>query len=220
MMRNYNFKKFLFIAISLIVLLGCSKSQEEDNINDKNYIINDGGNIKFVFDEGLNDDPKFRLQKDTNGLYIFNLYSQNQSIQRLSVRLLDGNSIVFNKVSGYIHSINWRSNLYWWLLEGDTVANITKTYFNPFTGEIQYINLPPLINWKDVLIPTINPISYTDELTGRGSIVIAPINEMRWDTMKIYVEYIHSITRQEEGSNFFEIIGTKTIMDSVYIVLR
>ena len=106
------------------------------------------------------------------------------------------------------------------MLEGDTVANITELYFNPYTGEYQYINLPPLINWQDVLVPTINPSCYTEEDTGIGNSVIGPIPEMRDDTLKIVVKYNHKITKKEEGSMFFEVIGERIIKDSVLIILK
>jgi hypothetical protein len=100
------------------------------------------------------------------------------------------------------------------------VANITKTYFNTFTGQLQYSNLPPLINWKDELVPTVNSSSYTDELTGRGSTVIAPIGKMRGDTLTVYARYYHSIASYTPGSSFYTAVGSKVIVDSVKIVLR
>ena len=117
-------------------------------------------------------------------------------------------------------NINWESNLYWWLLEGDTVANITYTYLNLFTGELVYVNLPPLINWKEVIVPIINENSYSNQETGIVNTVIAPIQEMIGDTMKIKMTYIHSITQQEEGSNSFDIIGERVFKDSTYVILK
>jgi hypothetical protein len=169
---------------------------------------------------GLNDDPNFRLPKDKNGFYSMTLTKSGQNVQRISVRLLDGDKVVYSKCCGRRHSLSWRSNLYWWMLKGETVANITKTYFNPFTGEIQYVNYPPLINWKDELVPTINSSSITDENTGRTSTVIAPIGIMRGDTMTVYVRYYHAITKWTEGSSFFSTIGEKEITDSIKIILK
>ena len=105
-------------------------------------------------------------------------------------------------------------------MKGDTIANITYTYINEFTGEITYVNLPPLINWKDELVPTINPISYTDSDTGVFNTVIAPIKEMIGDTMKISVEYNHPITVKNSSSKFLEILEYQSIKDSVLIILK
>ena len=207
-----NIKSILFITL-FSILTGCELFSEKE-------IIDDGRNIRFVFDEGLNEDPRFRLSKDKNGFYFMNLPKEGQNIQRISMRLLDGDKVVYSKCCGRRHGVKWSNNLYWWVLEGETVANITKTYFNPFTGELQYSNFPPLINWKDELVPTINPSSVTDEFTGRGSTVIAPIGKMRGDTMTVYVRYNHEITKWTEGSSFYSSIGDKEIMDSIKIILK
>ncbi len=208
-------KIIFFIGIFSLLLfqLGCTLSPEK-------VIIEDGKNIRFVFDEGLNDDPKFRLPKDANGYYYMTLTKGGQNIQRISARLLDGDKVVDTKCCGPIQKLSWESNRYWWILSGDTVANITKTYFNTFTGQLQYSNLPPLINWKDELVPTINSSSYTDEFTGRGSTVIAPIGKMKGDTLTVYARYYHSIASYKVGSKFYTPVGSKVIVDSVKIVLR
>jgi hypothetical protein len=69
-------------------------------------------------------------------------------------------------------------------LEGQVVAEITKTYINPFTGELTYVNLPPLVNWKNVLVPTINKSSYVDS-NNEINTMIAPIYGMRNDTLVV-----------------------------------
>jgi hypothetical protein len=204
---------FIGIFSLLLVQAGCVFVPEK-------VIVEDGNNIRFVFDEGLNDDPKFRLPKDANGYYYMTLTKGGQNIQRISARLLDGDKIVDTKCCGPIQKITWDSNLYWWILSGDTVANITKTYFNTFTGQLQYSNLPPLINWKDELVPTVNSSGYTDEFTGRGNTVIAPIGKMKGDTLTVYARYYHSIAKYTVGSKFYTPVGSKVIVDSVKIVLR
>ena len=145
----------------------------------------------------------------------------NQTIQRITGRILrNGYTLVDLGSGAQPKNINWESNLYWWLLEGDTVANITYTYLNLFTGELVYVNLPPLINWKEVIVPIINENSYSNQETGIVNTVIAPIQEMIGDTMKIKMTYIHSITQQEEGTNSFDIIGERIFKDSTYVILK
>ena len=208
--------KFIFFSMLFCLVLfqsGCEFFADKE-------IIDDGKNIRFVFDEGLNENPQFRLPKDANGYYYMTLTKPGQNIQRISARLLDGDKIVDTKCCGPRQKVNWNSNLYWWILAGDTVANITKTYFNTFTGQLQYSNLPPLINWKDELVPTVNSSTYTDEFTGRGSTVIAPIGKMKGDTLTVYVRYNHSISKYTASSSFFTPIGFLEIVDSVKIVLR
>jgi hypothetical protein len=120
-----------------------------------------------------------RLPIDKNGYYHLVLDStRNQTIHRVSGKVL--NTLEPTKVS-------WESNLYWWLRDGDTIANITKTYINYFTGELTYVNLPPLINWKDYIVPTINPASYVDK-NGEINTMIAPIYRMKNDTLVVKCE--------------------------------
>jgi hypothetical protein len=211
-------------CLLLLIVLSCSKPDtiidNNDDIVTPDTIIDFGDDIVIDFLEGLNDNPSFTLPKDSNGFYYLVLNDVLQTIQRITVKLSRNDEPVFSLYSGYSQKLHWSSNLFWWLLEGDTVANITELYFNPYTGEYQYINLPPLINWEEQLVPTINSSSYTDEETGIGNSVIGPIPEMRDDTLKIVVKYNHQITRKEVGSMFFEIIGERIIQDSVLIILR
>ena len=206
---------------STFLIISCTKSIENPNKTEPDiYTINYGDGIHFIFDEGLNNNPEYQLEQNEDGYYLYPLYSESQNIQRISVRLLNSEEILYSNCCGNYHSIRWDNNLYWWLLEGDTTFNVTQTYFNPFTGEIQYVNLPPMINFEDFLIPTINHSSITDDNTGRTSTVIGPIGEMRGDTMKIYVTYSHQITKKLEGSTSYEVIGERKIVDSVSIILE
>ncbi len=188
----------------------------------ENTIVDNGDGIKIEFLEGLNDNPSFQLSRNSDGFYELTLdRSKNQTIQRITGRLLRNGAPVEDIGSGsQPKKVAFSSNLYWWLLEGDVVANITRTYINYFTGELVYVNLPPLINWKDALVRTINSDGYTNAETGVFNTVIAPINEMVGDTMKIKVEYLHSIASQEEGSMFFDTLGERVFKDSTYIVLK
>ncbi|MEL0198867.1 MAG: hypothetical protein VW905_02570, partial [Gammaproteobacteria bacterium] len=197
----------------LLILCCCSETE---------LIIDDGDGINLKFIDGLNDNPQYSLSKDQNGYYELVLdRTTNQTIQRITAKLTRNGMPVEDISSGkQPKKVEWESNLYWWLLEGDTVANITKTYFNKFTGELTYVNLPPLTNWKDVLVPTVNSSSYTNEQTGIVNTVIAPIQKMANDTMKVTVLYNHIITSKQDDSNYFEILGNRIFKDSVYIVLK
>jgi hypothetical protein len=206
--------KVIHILILVAFIFSCEKEGQ---------IIEDNGEgITIEFLEGLNDDPTYQLSKDSNGFYNLNLdRNTNQTIQRITGRILrNGYPLVDLGSGAQPKNINWESNLYWWLLEGDTVANITYTYLNLFTGELVYVNLPPLINWKEVIVPIINENSYSNQETGIVNTVIAPIQEMIGDTMKIKMRYIHSITQKEEGSNSFDIIGERVFKDSTYVILK
>jgi hypothetical protein len=207
----HNLKKIYLFTSFLI--FGCTNNK---------IILDDGNEISIEFLEGLNDNPEFQLSRDSNGYYELELdKNRNQTIQRISGKLLRYGMPVEDISSGsQPKKIDFSSNLYWWLLEGDIVANITYTYINSFSGELTYVNLPPLLNWKDILIPTINSSGYSDPETGVFNTVIAPIREMVGDTMKIKVEYTHTISSKEEGSMFFEILGERIFKDSTYIILK
>ena len=209
----FNRNKIVLIFL-LSLIISCSKDQR--------ILTDNGEGITIEFVDGLNDDPTYQLSKDSNGFYGLTLdRSENQTIQRITGRLLRNGSPLEDLLSGpQPKKINWESNLYWWLLEGETVAQITKTYLNLLTGELVYVNLPPLVNWKDIIVPTINESSYSDRETGIVNTVIAPIQEMIGDTMKIKMTYFHSITQKEEGSKFFDIIGERVFKDSTYVILK
>lgn len=197
--------KKLLTYLILILVIGCSKST---------IIIDKGDDIVIEFMDGLNDDVQFQVPKDDNGYYYLILEESGQTVQRISVSLSkNGYPIPRQK-------LEWSSNLYWWLLPGDIVANITRTYFNPYTGQIEYVNYPPLVNWKDQLVSTINPSSYTDEITGIGNTVIGMIPEMVGDTMMIKVQYTHMIMRKDKDSIWGDLIGKKIIRDSIQIVFK
>jgi hypothetical protein len=129
-----------------------------------------------------------RLPIDKNGYYHLKLNpTSNQTIHRITGRVI-GNA--------HPLKIEWDSNLYWWLLQGQTVANVTKTYFNPFTGVLQYVNLPPLINWRDVLVPTINTASYSGK-DGEINTIIAPIYRMKNDTLVVNTRIIETQIKKQ-----------------------
>ncbi|MFT5249370.1 MAG: hypothetical protein ACI93P_001096 [bacterium] len=203
-------KKLILI---FFICISCSK---------ENIIIDNGEGITIEFVDGLNDDPTHQLFKDSNGFYNLTLDTiNNQTIQRITGKLLRYGVPIEDLWSGpQSKKVDWESNLYWWLMEGDIVANITITYINLITGELIYTNLPPLINWRDVLVSTINESSYSVKETGLVNTVITPIKEMIGDTMKIKMTYTHSITQKEEGSNFFDIIGERVFKDSTYVILK
>lgn len=115
-----------------------------------------------------------RLPKDSNGYYHLTLnQSTNQTTHRVSGKVLNTKEPT---------KIEWESNLYWWLKPGDVIANITKTYINQYTGQLTYVNLPPITNWKEQLVPTTNCCSYVDSKNEINT-MIAPINKMVGDTL-------------------------------------
>jgi hypothetical protein len=126
-----------------------------------------------------------RLPKDVNGYSYFKLYaSETQNIHRISGAI---------RINGKIPDeprvkVEWENNLYWNLKEGDTIATITKTYLNYYTGQFTVVKLPPLVSSVNALVPTINKVCY-NSADGSINTVIAPKWEMRGDTMTVVARY-------------------------------
>jgi hypothetical protein len=122
-----------------------------------------------------------RLPIDGNGYSHFRLYSQtSQNIHRISGTIRVNNMIPLEPRE----KVDWQSSHYWVLREGDTIATITKTYLNYYTGQWTVVTLPPLVSNINALVPTINPVCYNSE-DGSINTVIAPLYNMRGDTLTI-----------------------------------
>ena len=154
----------------LILFSACSK--DDVIVPQKNYT--------FSIDSVLTQSGTKSLPIDANGFYHLKLIpNANQQPYRVTGRIL-----VNGKEPIPAEIIEWESNLYWWLRKGDTSAYISKSYINYFTGQFTIISLPPMIVYKDELVPTINKSSYSGT-KGEVNTVIAPISEMKGDTMVI-----------------------------------
>ena len=152
----------------LILFSACSK--DDVVVPQKNYTL--------TIDSVLTRNGTKSLPKDANGYYHLKLIPKsNQQPHRITGRLL-----VNGKEPYPAENVEFESNLYWWLRRGDTVAYITKSYINYFTGQYTIVNLPPMITNKDELVPTINKSSYSGT-KGEVNTIIAPISEMIGDTM-------------------------------------
>jgi hypothetical protein len=126
------------------------------------------------------------LPIDTNGYYRLKHISHNQQPHRILGYVTEN-----QKVPLHPQRFNWESNLYWWVLKGNTIATITKTYVNLFTGEFTVIELPPFISLVDDVVPTVNSVSYSNS-RGEFNTIIAPIREMIGDTMIVSVRHVDS----------------------------
>ena len=122
-----------------------------------------------------------RLPKDSNGYSVFKLYS----IQTQNIHTITGSIRVNGKIPNEPREkIEWENNLYWNLVKGDTIATITKTYLNYYTGQFTIVKLPPMISNVNALVPTINKVCY-NSADGSINTVIAPMWNMKGDTMTI-----------------------------------
>jgi hypothetical protein len=156
-------KRLLLFYTLLFFIVGCTK---DDIVIPKDVVE-------------MNIDT--RLPIDGNGYSHFRLYSQtSQNIHRISGTIKVNNEIPLEPRE----KVDWQSSHYWVLREGDTVATITKTYLNYYTGQWTIVTLPPLVSNINALVPTINPVCYNSE-DGTINTVIAPLYNMRGDTLTI-----------------------------------
>jgi hypothetical protein len=154
----------------LILFSACTK--DDVIVPQKNYT--------FSIDSVLTQSGTKSLPIDANGFYHLKLIpNSNQQPYRVTGRIL-----INGKEPIPAENIEWESNLYWWIRKGNTIAYISKSYINYYTGQYTIISLPPMIASKDELVPTINKASYSGT-NGEINTIIAPISEMKGDTMVI-----------------------------------
>ena len=159
--------KRLLILAFIVVFTSCTKDD----------IFNPKENVEMSID--------VRLPKDVNGYSYFKLYSsETQNIHTISGSIRINGKIPDNPRV----KVEWENNLYWNLKKGDTIATITKTYLNYYTGQFEVVTLPPLVSNVNALVPTINKACY-NSADGSINTVIAPKWEMRGDTMTVAVRY-------------------------------
>ena len=167
-------KKLLILAF-IIVFASCTK---DDIVVPKDVIE-------------MNIDT--RLPKDVNGYSYFKLYS----IESQNIHTISGSIRINGKIPDEPRvKVEWENNLYWNLKEGDTIATITKTYLNYYTGQFVVVKLPPLVSSINALVPTINKVCY-NSADGSINTIIAPKWEMRGDTMTVVARY-NGLTKSEK----------------------
>ncbi len=165
--------KNIFLA-SLIFLSACSKDD-----------IFPTENIELSIDT--------KLPKDSNGYSVFSMYTKSSQ----NIHTISGSIRINGKVPDNPRvKVEWENNLYWNLNKGDTLARITKTYLNYYTGQFMVVTLPPLVNNINALVPTINKVCY-NSADGSINTVIAPMYNMKGDTMTI-VARIGNVTKIEK----------------------
>jgi hypothetical protein len=159
-------KKLLILAL-VIVFASCTK---DDVVAPKDV-------IEMSIDT--------RLPKDVNGYSYFKLYS----VTSQNIHTISGSIRINGKIPDEPRvKVEWENNLYWNLKKGDTLATITKTYLNYFTGQFTIVKLPPLVSNINALVPTINNVCY-NSADGSINTVIAPKWEMKGDTMIVVARY-------------------------------
>jgi hypothetical protein len=130
-------------------------------------------------DSVLNQSGVNSLPKDSNGLYHLKITNSNSNQQAHRVT---GKILVNGKEPIPAEKVEWESNLFWILKRQDTIATISKSYINYFTGQFTILKLPAFVSQKDELVPTSNFVSYSGN-GGEINNMIAPVREMKGDTL-------------------------------------
>ena len=170
--------------------------------------------ITFTIDSALSSDGKRSLIKDNNGFYHLILSTtRTQTLTRITgTFLVDGKP---NKIPSPVQgNIEWSGSHYWLLKAGESVAEIVKTYFNPYTGQLQISQLPNLISQQDQVIPIVNGTSQLGFNDGNINTMAAPVYPMKGDTLTIVAKAKYTI--EIPVDNLF----SKTKIDSIQKSIR
>lgn len=172
--------------------------------------------ISFTIDSALSSDGKRSLRKDNNGFYHLTLSTtRTQTLTRITgTFLIDGKP---NKIPSPVQgNIEWSGSHYWLLKGGESVAEIVKTYFNPYTGQLQISQLPNLISKQDQIIPIVNGTSQLGFDDGNINTMAAPVYPMRGDTLTIVAKAKYTI--EIPVDNLFSKIKVDSIQKSIRII--
>lgn len=200
--------KILYV-IGLILLVTACKKEVTNPIPPQ-------PTISFTIDSALSSDGKRSLQKDNNGFYHLVLSNlTNQTLSRITGKfLVNGKpNIIPSPVDG---RIEWSSSHYWILKAGDTIGRVVKTYFNPYTGQLQTSQLPSLVSHQDQIIPIVNSISQLGYFSDEINTMSAPIYKMKGDTITIVGKAIYTL--EIPNSKLFSDIKVDSIQKSIRII--
>ena len=115
-------------------------------------------------------------------------------------------------------SLNWESDHYWFILPGDNVATIYKTYFNSFAGKLMTVQLGVLKSNVSALVPTVNSASIPSISTGEINTIFAPVYPMKGDTVTVLAKLHY--TMEIPVSNLFSNIKIDSMQRVVKFVLE
>jgi len=172
--------------------------------------------VSFSIDSVLNTTGTNSLTLDNNGFYHLVIdTSKFQNLARITGKfLVDGKPNT--TPSPVDEQLLWSSDHFWVLNAGDTIAHLVKTYFNNFTGQLMTVNLKPLIAFQSQLIPTINPVSYSNRSTGEVNTMFAPISAMKGDTVIVTGKAKYTI--EIPNSKLFSDVKLDSIQKSIKII--
>lgn len=198
--------KILYVIGLILLVAACKKEVTNPTLPHHT--------ISFTIDSALSSDGKRSLRKDNNGFYHLTLSTtRTQTLTRITgTFLVNGKP---NKIPSPVQgNVEWSGSHYWLLKGGESVAEIVKTYFNPYTGQLQISQLPNLISKQDQIIPIVNGTSQLGFDDGNINTMAAPVYPMRGDTLTIVAKAKYTI--EIPVDNLF----SKTKVDSIQKSIR
>lgn len=173
-------------------------------------------NFTFELDSALNGSGTQSLPKDARGFYHLKMWENSfQTLSRITGRFLWNNKP--NPIPSPVEVwIEWKSSHYWVLSKNSPVIVVYKTYFNPFTGKLQTVELGTLKAQGNAIVPTVNGSSYPSSKDGSVNTMFGPVYPMKGDTVTISA--ICHITKEIPTSQLFARIEKDSIVRNMRII--
>jgi hypothetical protein len=208
-------KNLLFFLVLLFgcVCTGCKflAEPEKENIVPKAPLYD----FTFELDSALTGDGSQSLPKDKSGFYHLKMWENSfQTLSRITGRFL-WNGKPNPRPSPVGVWIEWKSSHFWVLNKNSPVIVVYKTYFNPFTGKLQTVELGTLKAQGNSIVPTINGTSYASS-DGSVNTIFGPIFPMKGDTVTITA--ICHLTKEIPTGRMFARIEKDSISRNMRII--
>lgn len=172
-----------FVIILTILLASCTYPPAPDFQEDRYTIELDG-----------------RLPQDADGYYHLTLDRVNyQTLHRLT-----GQLTAIDAAGDYPQKVHWESSHEWYYEQGDTAVTVIRRNVN---DDGFWVNVDTLY-WtvpEALVVPTVNPSSYTDE-TGAFSGMTGPVIDMLGDTMTVRATWYSKWYESDTTNTFIQII--------------
>ena len=166
-------RKTFILFIILITFFSC----EDKNHKEDEDELNEDSKSTYSFDIVWEDTG---ITKDENNFYHLTIDRNNwQTLYRVR------GIVKKNDAPEPFMKFYWESNLYWEL--GDTLGYYIH---RGLTDDLEYVSYDTtyITGFSDFLVPTINCCSYSNS-DGEVNTMFAPVWTMRYDTIRVSVEF-------------------------------
>lgn len=178
-----NIKKSVLLALLGCLLIGCQKNPTW--VEPDNYTITLDG----------------RLPVDEIGLYHLTLLRDRwQTVHRVS-----GSILLDGEIQTQPQKVYWESSHTWQFNPGDTVITIYRRNVD-INGRWVIIDTQTIVAPDTMIVPTINPVSYSNSNTGEINTMIGPVLGMLGDTMTVKCWWTSSWYKTDTVSQIIKIV--------------